>query len=86
VDDLVKELLAANLELTRLNMELARELGVVKRTVPQLPEPAYERLYMTEDEEDEAFLREHDPTHGVDMNEVAEVLAISGLAPTIEVQ
>jgi hypothetical protein len=85
VDDVVKSLLEANLELTRLNADLARELAGLRTRPLQLPDSPYERLYLTEEEEDEQFLKDHDPYDGVDMSEVREVLALTGLDPNIEV-
>lgn len=84
MEETIKELLARNAELTAMIVELSRELAGVK--TPVFSEaPEMERLYTTEEEEDEEFMREHDPLYGVDPSEVSQLLKMTGFDnPTVD--
>jgi hypothetical protein len=81
VEEIIKELLARNAELTAMVVELSRELAGVK--TPVFPEaPEMERLFLTEEEEDQEYMREHDPLYGVDPAEVSQLLQLTGFDNT----
>jgi len=82
MEEIVKQLLQTNKELTDTIVELSRELAEAKKPLPVPDDVPMEQLYLTEEEEDEEFFRSRDPFYGVNKEEVAELLELTGFDNT----
>jgi hypothetical protein len=81
MEEIIKELLQRNAELTKMVVDLSRELAGMNVPVTYAP-VEMEQLYLNEEDEDAEYRAAHDPLHGVDQTEVSELLALTGFPNT----